>query len=83
MQSKSPSAAGPPGPPRSATGAEIIVEALLRQGVDTVVGYIGASVLPLCERLYGAPSRFVVPCHEQGGCHMADACARDAIIPAR
>ncbi|MBN2132333.1 MAG: biosynthetic-type acetolactate synthase large subunit [Sedimentisphaerales bacterium] len=76
MQSKSPSAAGPPGPPRSATGAEIIVEALLRQGVDTVFGYIGASVLPLFDRLYDAPIRFVVPCHEQGGCHMADAYAR-------
>ena len=53
-------------PPRSATGAEIIVEALLRQGVETVFGYIGASVLPLFDRLYDAPIRLVVPCHEQG-----------------
>jgi len=66
MQSKSPSAAGSPGPPRSATGAEIIVEALLRQSVETVFGYIGASVLPLFDRLYDAPIRLVVPCHEQG-----------------
>jgi len=58
------------------TGAQIIVDALLAHGVDTVFGYIGAAVLPLFDRLYEAPIRFFVPCHEQGGCHMADAYAR-------
>ncbi len=58
------------------TGAQIIVDALLAHGVDTVFGYTGASVLPLLDRLYETPIRFVVPCHEQGGCHMADAYAR-------
>ncbi len=67
---------GADSPPTPRTGAEIVVEALLAHGVDTVFGYIGASVLPLFDRLYDTDIRFVVPCHEQGGCHMADAYAR-------
>ncbi|MDI9433625.1 MAG: biosynthetic-type acetolactate synthase large subunit [Planctomycetota bacterium] len=76
MPSDHPSAAGPATGPRCKTGAQIVVDALLAHGVDTVFGYIGASVLPLFDRLYEAPIRFIVPCHEQGGCHMADAYAR-------
>ncbi len=76
MPSDHLSAAGAAAPPRYRTGAQIVVDALLAHGVDTVFGYIGASVLPLFDRLYEAPIRFVVPCHEQGGCHMADAYAR-------
>ena len=33
-------------------------------------------MLPLFDRLYDAPIRFIIPRHEQGGCHMADAYAR-------
>jgi acetolactate synthase I/II/III large subunit len=58
------------------TGARIVVDALLDHGVDTVFGYIGASVLPLFDELGKTAIRFVVPAHEQGGCHMADAYAR-------
>jgi acetolactate synthase-1/2/3 large subunit len=58
------------------TGAQIIVDALLAHGVETIFGYIGAAVIPLFDRLYESPLRPVVPCHEQGGCHMADAYAR-------
>jgi acetolactate synthase-1/2/3 large subunit len=58
------------------TGAEIIVETLLEQGVDTMFGYTGGVVLPLFDKLYDAPINFVIPRHEQGGCHMADAYAR-------
>lgn len=76
MPSHHPSAAGPAECPSQRTGAQIVVDALLAHGVDTVFGYIGASVLPLFDRLYETPIRFVVPCHEQGGCHMADAYAR-------
>jgi acetolactate synthase-1/2/3 large subunit len=39
-------------------------------------GYTGGVVLPLFDRLYDAPIRFIVPRHEQGGCHMADGYAR-------
>jgi hypothetical protein len=76
MLSKLPSPAGPATAPVCKTGAQIIVDALLTRGVDTVFGYTGACVLPLLDRLYETPIRFVVPCHEQGGCHMADAYAR-------
>ena len=57
-------------------GAQIIVDTLIAQGVDTMFGYPGGVVLPLFDRLYDAPIRFVIPRHEQGGCHMADAYAR-------
>ena len=58
------------------TGSQIIVDMLLEQGVDTMFGYCGGVVLPLFDRLYDAPIRFIIPRHEQGGCHMADAYAR-------
>lgn len=45
-------------------------------GVDTMFGYCGGVVLPLFDKLFDAPIRFIVPRHEQGGCHMADAYAR-------
>jgi acetolactate synthase I/II/III large subunit len=76
MQSDSSSPAGPAACSIFKTGAQIVVDALLDHGVDTVFGYIGASVLPLFDRLCQTPIRFVVPAHEQGGCHMADAYAR-------
>jgi acetolactate synthase-1/2/3 large subunit len=76
MQTRPSSAAGPAATPVLKTGAEIIVDALVHQGVTAAFGYIGASVLPLFDRLYDSPIRFIVPCHEQGGCHMADAYAR-------
>lgn len=58
------------------TGAEIIIRTLLDLGVDTMFGYCGGVVLPLFDKLFDAPIRFIVPRHEQGGCHMADAYAR-------
>jgi len=58
------------------TGAQVIVDTLLEQGVDTMFGYTGGVVLPLFDKLYDAPINFIVPRHEQGGCHMADAYAR-------
>ncbi|HIJ54484.1 MAG TPA: biosynthetic-type acetolactate synthase large subunit [Planctomycetes bacterium] len=60
----------------SQTGAQIIVDTLIGQGVDTIFGYPGGVVLPLFDRLYDAPINFIIPRHEQGACHMADAYAR-------
>jgi acetolactate synthase-1/2/3 large subunit len=57
-------------------GAEIVVQALIDQGVDTMFGYPGGVVLPLFDKLYDAPIRFIIPRHEQGGAHMADGYAR-------
>jgi acetolactate synthase-1/2/3 large subunit len=58
------------------TGAQIIVDTLVEQGVDAMFGYPGGVVLPLFDRLYDAPIKIINPRHEQGGCHMADAYAR-------
>ncbi|MBN1974124.1 MAG: biosynthetic-type acetolactate synthase large subunit [Sedimentisphaerales bacterium] len=58
------------------TGAQIVVDTLIDQGVETMFGYTGGVVLPLFDKLYDAPINFIVPRHEQGGCHMADAYAR-------
>ncbi len=58
------------------TGAQIIAETLVDLGVEVMFGYTGGVVLPLFDRLYQAPIRMIVPRHEQGGCHMADAYAR-------
>jgi len=58
------------------TGAQIIVDTLIEQGVDTMFGYLGGVVLPLFDRLYDAPINFIIPRHEQGGTHMADGYAR-------
>jgi acetolactate synthase-1/2/3 large subunit len=77
--SKKPSQdACPPNPSDlpSKTGAEIVVDTLIEQGVDTMFGYLGGVVLPLFDKLYDAPINFIIPRHEQGGCHMADGYAR-------
>jgi acetolactate synthase-1/2/3 large subunit len=70
------SPAGPAGQSSIKAGAQIIVDTLIEQGADTIFGYPGGVVLPLFDRLYDAPIRFVIPRHEQGGCHMADGYAR-------
>ena len=63
-------------PAANCNGAQIIVDTLLAEGADTVFGYPGGVVLPLFDKLYDAPIHFIVPRHEQGGCHMADGYAR-------
>ena len=76
MSSKSSSSADSAGKSSIKPGSQIIVDTLIEQGVDTMFGYTGGVVLPLFDKLYDAPIRFIVPRHEQGGCHMADAYAR-------
>jgi len=76
MSSKSYSSADSAGQSSLKAGAQIIVDTLIDLGVDTMFGYPGGVVLPLFDRLYDAPIRFIIPRHEQGGCHMADGYAR-------
>ena len=57
-------------------GSEVIVDMLIEQGVEVMFGYLGGVVLPLFDKIYDAPIKFIIPRHEQGGCHMADAYAR-------
>lgn len=60
------------------TGAEIVVECLLEQGVDTVFGYPGGAVLNLYDALYeySGKIRHILTAHEQGAAHAADGYAR-------
>jgi acetolactate synthase-1/2/3 large subunit len=76
MASKTRTQARSADKPSLKTGAQIIVDTLIEQDVDTLFCYPGGVVLPLFDRLYDAPIRFINPRHEQGGCHMADAYAR-------
>jgi len=76
MSKESSSSAGSAGQSPLKTGAQIIVDTLVDEGVDTLFGYPGGVVLPLFDKLYDGPIRVIVPRHEQGGCHMADGYAR-------
>ncbi len=58
------------------TGAQIFVECLLKEGVDTIFGFPGGAVLPIYDELYNAPIRHILVRHEQGAVHMADGYAR-------
>ena len=60
------------------TGAQIFVEVLIEQGVDTIFGYPGGAVLNLYDELYKSSDRIqnVLTAHEQGAAHAADGYAR-------
>lgn len=58
------------------TGAQIIWECLMRQGVSTVFGYPGGAILPAYDAMTQFPIRHVLVRHEQGATHMADGFAR-------
>jgi acetolactate synthase I/II/III large subunit len=58
------------------TGAEILLECLKREKVDTAFGYPGGSVIPIFDKLYDSDINFYLVRHEQGAAHMADGYAR-------
>lgn len=60
------------------TGAEIVIECLLEQGVDTVFGYPGGTILNVYDALYkyGDKLNHILTAHEQGASHAADGYAR-------
>ena len=60
----------------TATGAQLLWESLLREGVSTVFGYPGGVVLPAYDALPSYPIHHVLVRHEQGAVHMADGFAR-------
>ncbi|MCK4846787.1 MAG: biosynthetic-type acetolactate synthase large subunit [Deltaproteobacteria bacterium] len=57
-------------------GAEIVLAAFEKEGVDTIFGYPGGAVLPLYDALYDSPLKHILVRHEQGAVHMADGYAR-------
>src|SRR3954466_13396092 len=58
------------------TGAQLIWEAVVRNGVDTVFGYPGGAILPAYDAMLDYPVHHVLVRHEQGAAHMADGYAR-------
>ncbi len=59
------------------TGAKIIMECLKEQGVDTVFGFPGGTVIALYNALYDYPElNHILTCHEQHAAHAADGYAR-------
>ncbi|MCR5301694.1 MAG: biosynthetic-type acetolactate synthase large subunit [Lachnospiraceae bacterium] len=60
------------------TGSQIVMECLLEQGVDTVFGYPGGTILNIYDELYKYSDRIkhVLTSHEQGAAHAADGYSR-------
>ncbi|MDR2022985.1 MAG: biosynthetic-type acetolactate synthase large subunit [Hungatella sp.] len=65
---------------KTLTGAEIVIECLKEQGVDTVFGYPGGTILNIYDALYKHQDEIthILTSHEQGAAHAADGYARAA-----
>ncbi|MBW8784213.1 MAG: biosynthetic-type acetolactate synthase large subunit [Novosphingobium sp.] len=64
------------------SGADILVESLVRQGVEFVFGYPGGAVLPIYDALFGdARIRHILVRHEAGAAHAAEGYARSTGKP--
>jgi acetolactate synthase-1/2/3 large subunit len=61
---------------KTMTGAQILWESLVREGVNVVFGYPGGAILPAYDAMLDFPIRHVLVRHEQGATHMADGYAR-------
>ena len=67
---------------RKMTGAKMIVQALIDQGVDTVFGYPGGAVLPIYDEVFQQNSiKHILVRHEQGAVHAAEGYARSTGKP--
>ncbi len=58
------------------TGAQVVWEVLVGEGVQVVFGYPGGAILPTYDAMLDYPVRHVLTRHEQGAAHMADGYAR-------
>ncbi|MEL6959814.1 MAG: acetolactate synthase 3 large subunit [Pseudomonadota bacterium] len=66
----------------SMTGAKMVVQALIDQGVDTVFGYPGGAVLPIYDEIFQQNSiKHILVRHEQGAVHAAEGYARSTGKP--
>jgi len=67
---------------KTMTGAKMVVQALIDQGVDTVFGYPGGAVLPIYDEIFQQNSiKHVLVRHEQGAVHAAEGYARSTGKP--
>jgi acetolactate synthase I/II/III large subunit len=75
-----PPVAPQPAPAPEVRGARILVEALIREGVDTIFGYPGGAILHVYDELAHARERLghVLVRHEQGAVHAAEGYARSS-----
>ena len=58
------------------TGAEILMECLVREGVEVAFGYPGGNIMPVHDAMLKYPVHHVLTRHEQGASHAADGYAR-------
>jgi acetolactate synthase-1/2/3 large subunit len=58
------------------TGAEILWECMVREGVEVVFGYPGGANMPIYDAMLNYPVHHILVRHEQGAAHMADGYAR-------
>jgi len=58
------------------SGAQIVIESLMAEGVDTIFGYPGGAILPTYDVLLDSKIKHVLVRHEQGAAHMAEGYAR-------
>jgi acetolactate synthase-1/2/3 large subunit len=64
------------------TGAEIVLKALVDQGVDVIFGYPGGAVLPIYDKLFAEKKiKHILVRHEQGAAHAAEGYARSTGKP--
>jgi len=67
---------------RQMTGAEMVVQALIDQGVDTIFGYPGGAALPIYDELFQQDKiQHILVRHEQGAAHAAEGYARSTGKP--
>ncbi|WP_411505538.1 acetolactate synthase 3 large subunit [Brucella anthropi] len=65
------------GNPREMTGAEMVIQALIDQGVESIFGYPGGAVLPIYDELFQQDKvQHILVRHEQGAGHAAEGYAR-------
>jgi len=58
------------------TGAQILLECLLKEGVDVIFGFPGGAVIDIYDHLPDYPLQHILVRHEQGAVPMADGYAR-------
>ncbi|MCB1430351.1 MAG: acetolactate synthase 3 large subunit, partial [Nitratireductor sp.] len=64
------------------TGAEMVIQALVENGVDTIFGYPGGAVLPIYDEIFQQDKvRHILVRHEQGAGHAAEGYARSTGKP--
>jgi len=60
------------------SGAQILMQSFMEEGVDTIFGYPGGSVLDIYDELYKSSIKHILVRHEQGAAHAADGYARSS-----